>query len=350
MERDLIDTAFRRFLERATEDPTGHMVDLAPRPEGGNRRRPGARVLIAAAAVLAVVAGSVVASSGRNVRVVVRPAASTSPAVPSSASSSPTSVPLSSTSPAPTFIITTTSASTTTTAKTVSTATPSSSTLLGLLLDTVPVGAIDGAPVLAAVGPTLAFDQRGSGSIEAVAGGGRRFLPGGQQRTDYAVISRIGADVGALLPPRGRATVILVPQVDVGQRSVPDGRNIHTWFEIVSQEGPDHLVTGLQLQVDPEIGPYFGGAIHGVSFNYVLTPTDVAELGSGRLVTLSLDWTTTTGRLTLNERTLTEIALPPSSIVWTPTARLSIGGSASWGGGYFAAVNDSLQTFEIAAL
>ena len=58
----------------------------------------------------------------------------------------------------------------------------------------------------------------------------------------------------------------------------------------------------------------------------------------------------TVGRLVLNGRTLTEVALPGPAITWTPTARLSVGGSASWGAGYFAARDDGLRSFEVVAL
>lgn len=403
MASDPTDTALRRFLERATEDPVDNRVDtlveLAPRRIDSPRRRPaGRRLMLAAAAVVLVGAGVALAARERPVHLVAQPAASTesdganhevppttsgpgtgggTPAPPASAGppttvegvgrvmASPptiagsgeptTAAPAgsgsgSSSGSSPTTSVAPATSALATSVPTTSAPSPASpSTRLRLSLDSVLAGAGAGVRVLPAVGPALAVDQVGTGTIEAVPGGGRRFRPGGQQRTDYAVVSRIGADVGALVPAAGRATVVFVPQVDVAGRTVPTGRNIHTWFEIVSQEGPSNLVTGVLLQVDPEIGPYLAGAIQGVGFEYTLTPADVAELGRGRVVTLSLQWTATTGRLVLNDRTLTEVALPASSISWTSTARLSIGGSASWGGGYFAAHDDAIRSFEINA-
>lgn len=366
MEPEPDDDAFRRFLERATEDPPDRLVAINASLAGEERRTPARRgPLVAAAVVLAALGVGLAALRHQTTGVTIEPAATPAtttadpddPAVSGPALTAPpapvTSAPTTSVPGVPTLVEGVGRApegqTAPTTAGPVVTGVPAS-TLLRLDLDSVAADAPDGTPVPPAVGPDLHVERTGSGTMEAAPGGGRRFLPGGQQRTDHVVLTRVGADVGALVAPSGRATVVLAPLVDVAQRTSVTGRNIHTWFEIVSQDGPDDLVTGLLLQVDPEIGPYFGGAIDGVGFSYVLTPADVAELGAGRVVTLSLEWSPGSGRLVLNGRTLTEIALdgPPAS--WTPTARLSVGGSASWGAGYFTTRDDGLRSFELVAL
>lgn len=367
MEPEADHDAFRRFLERATEDPPDRLVAINARLAGEERRPPARRgPLMAAAVVLAALGVGLAALRHQTPGVTIEPAAppatttidSDEPAAsgpaPSATAAPTTSAPgvptlVEGVGQAPTGQTAPNTAQPTATAEPTVTASPAS-TLLHLDLDSVAADAPDGTPVPPAVGPDLHVERTGSGAMEAVAGGGRRFLPGGQQRTDHVVLTRVGADVGALVAPSGRATVMLVPQVDVAQRTSVTGRNIHTWFEIVSQDGPDDLVTGLLLQVDPEIGPYFGGAINGVGFSYVLAPADIAELGAGRAVTLSLEWSPGSGRLVLNGRTLTEIALSGPPPAWTPSARLSVGGSASWGAGYFASRDDGLRSFELVSL
>ena len=105
------------------------------------------------------------------------------------------------------------------------------------------------------------MERTGTGTMEAVAGGGRRFLPGGQQRTDYAVVSPGSGPTSERSWHRAVGPRWCSYPRSTWPADLHTGRNIHTWFEIVSQDGPDDLVTGLLLQVDPEIGPYFGGAI-----------------------------------------------------------------------------------------
>lgn len=118
-------------------------------------------------------------------------------------------------------------------------------------------------------------------------------------------------------------------------------------YELVSAEGAANIVTGVSLQIDPEIGPYFSVAIQGTHGEYTLSAADRADFAAGRSVTITLDWTTTTGRLLLDGRTVLEIALPPAPITWEPTARVSVGGSATYGGGYFSIHDDALTNVEI---
>lgn len=230
---------------------------------------------------------------------------------------------------------------------TASSVTPApSSSLLDVRFGALPT-VVDGATIVPTVGPPLRVDQVGNGFIEAVPGGGWRFLPGGQQRYDYAVIGKVGADVQILVPATGKAVATFVPLVSMTGRSVPTGRNIQTWFEVVSEEGLDHPVLGMSLQVDPEIGPYLTATIQGVSVEYTLSPAEQTEFDAGRTVQLAAEWTGTEGRLTLNGRVIATVVLPGPVIVWKPTARLSIGGSATWGGGYFSVHDDAYRSFVI---
>ena len=395
------DDAFRRFLERATDDPDG--AGLAPLPlRPPSQQRP-YRIVLAAAACVVVLIGTVVltrrsaterittrppaASPGNGsglptasaratvastgVGTTAAPSALTSAAVTSAAGSAspptttgvPPSDPASdSASVAPTVTAGATEplpvGATPTTASPdrspvltplPTTAPAPSSPRLRLDLAVVPPGAGNGTPVQPTAGPALHVEQVGAGAITAAVGvpGGRSFVPGGQQRTDYAVLTRVGADVAALAPATGRVTISFTSLGGLDERVSPTGRNIHTWYELVSAEGAANLVTGVSLQIDPEIGPYFSVAIAGTHGEYTLSAADRADFAAGRPVTIALEWTTTTGRLLLNGRTSLDIALQPASITWDPTARVSVGGSATYGGGYFSIHDDALSSIEI---
>jgi hypothetical protein len=405
------DAAFRRLLERATADPDT-AIDIAAFTDPTRRSRredlndeaevvplvhaqPShqlRRVLPYAAAVAVLIGGTVAALSNNADRVRTVPAAtgttvvlheSSTSVVPASTSTptmttstTPAAVPISepAVGPAPTETTTPTTitepptlvapetVSSTDPAASSSTIPPTSpppvttassvtsvpsSSVLDVRFGALPK-VVDGATIVPNVGPPLRVDQRGTGSIEAVAGGGWRFLPGGQQRYDYAVITKVGADVQALVPVTGKAVATFVPLVSMTGRSVPTGRNIQTWFEVVSEEGPDHPVLSMSLQVDPEIGPYLAATIQGVNVEHTLTDAEQSEFDAGRTVQLAAEWTGSEGRLTLNGRLIAKVALPGPGIVWKPTARLSIGGSATWGGGYFSVHDDAYRSFVIA--
>ncbi|MFV0259649.1 MAG: hypothetical protein ACK5PP_14530 [Acidimicrobiales bacterium] len=390
------DAAFRRFLERATEDPS--VPRLHPRPVLGDDRTPTPgrpplnRRLMAAAAVILIASLAVAAlmrPSGTTL--VSEPAASvdrtgpppsppdpdatvggttaTEPVppeagVPDAAPPDPT--PPGATTPDPTATdapaadgatnstgpsggpATAGGGGSGSTAPAPDGAAPISGARLSLDLSSVPEGAANGRTVTPTVGPSLTVERVGAGTI-AASGQGRVFGPGGQQRSDYAIVTRVGADVADLLPATGRASVTFTPRVDVLERSVPTGRNIHTWFQIVSEAGPDQLVTGVSLQVDPEIGPYLSGAIQGTDWEHTLSSAEITELSAGRPATISLTWASGQGRVLLNGGVMTSFPLDPAPVTWRSSARISVGGSATWGAGYFATHDDAIRRFEIVA-
>ncbi len=298
------DEAFARFLARATELPPQPasadgvtVVEL----DSARRRRPNRVPMLAAAAVLLVAGiGGWILARQDDARVL--------PAGPIEAAAS-----------------------------------------LTLDLDAVAVPAADGAVVTPEVGPSLEFDVVGLGTIEAVADGGRRFLPGGQQRDDYAILTAMGGPVANLFDAvEGQVEVVITPLVDMAERTTPTGRNINTYLDVVRDELSDQNVFGLSLNVDPEIGPYLSGHIRAVPFLYVLQPADIADFAASQEVILGLRWSNGVGSLVLNGRVVDSVQIPSSStIVWTDSARLSIGGSANFGGGYFAIHDDSVLSVAV---
>ncbi|MFV0523162.1 MAG: hypothetical protein ACK5RL_01535 [Acidimicrobiales bacterium] len=399
---DRRDEAFRRFLDRATEDPTVPRLDPVPvadldRTAAASARPPLNRRLLVAAAVILIASGTVVAlirPSGTTL--VGEPAAST-PSVDSTVAPTPSAGPDpvdgTTTGPGPSLpeatepesdraptgssgavgpdanatdrvsgsggdggpvspggapSATPGPAAPGSTGPATTATVPASGTRLALDLGAVPRDAANGRTVHPSVGPALTVERAGAGTIET-DGQGRVFGPGGQQRTDYAIVTLVGADVADLIPASGRATVTFTPRVDVLSRTVTTGRNIHTWFEIVSEAGPDQLVTGVSLQVDPEIGPYLSGAVQGTRWEHTLSSPEIAELASGRSATLTLTWTAGQGRVLLNGRAVTSFSLDRGPVTWRSSARLSVGGSATWGAGYFTTHDDAVRRFEIVA-
>lgn len=295
------DDAFRRFLERATEDP----IELDDGARPGIITMPGSRrrlvwALAAAAVVALAVVGLVRRDDGRNV---------------SAGPIGPTPVPV-----------------------------------LVLEAAQIPAGADDGTPVAPGVGPELRVEVSGAGSIEATDDG-PRFEAGGQQRDDHAIVTLTGDDVAPLVSSEaGALTVRLVPLVGIDARTTPTGRNIVTFAEVTADETDDHLVLGVSLHLDPEIGPYLAGAIDATSYLHVLTFEEQARFSAGRAVELVLDWSDGVGTVSLDGEVLERITLDDAEPEWTDAARLAIGGSATFGGGYFTMHQDALVSVELLGL
>ncbi len=202
------------------------------------------------------------------------------------------------------------------------------------------------------VGPNLSLEVRGGGRAETPDGptGGVRFVPGGQQRSDVAFLTATGEQLRELFTPEsGSVSIRLRPTADLVDRTTPTGRNISTYVQLVTEatNDPDRITAttslGVSLHVDPEIGPYLAVTLNGGSTSIALPELRHREFDANRKVVIKIVWSKGNASVVLNEMNLHKFVYPLAPSTFTPSARLSVGASADYGAGYFAAHDDLLQ-------
>jgi hypothetical protein len=229
------------------------------------------------------------------------------------------------------------------------------STQLDLELNALTISATGQTPktIKPSRGPQLAVVVRGSGRVDAPGDKteGRRFLFGGNQSTNTAFLTSRGTRLGSLFSPiGGQLSIETTSLVDLNQRTSPMGRNDAIYLQFVGDDQPrtdsERLAThllGVVLVIDPVIGPYLSVTLNGGGHSYLISAKQRLAFSSGRNVVLGLRWARGEAKLLINNKVVDTFAYPTAPKVVTRRARLSIGASADFGAGLFAAHDDSLR-------
>jgi hypothetical protein len=211
-------------------------------------------------------------------------------------------------------------------------------------------------------GPALDLVVTNRGSVQQTKlGQGWTFLNGGQQRNDTAYLTVTGRNAAGLFKPNGgRLSITFTSQRSLDVRRVKTGRNVRTYVQLTSddtasQRGdplPSDLVR-LSLSIDPEIGPYLTIGVAGVSTTHALTVGQQRAFDSGKRVVLDVVWANGSATAWLNGVTVATLNFDADlvdlvkSAASDTRARLSIGASADFGGGYFSVLDDRLEKIQI---
>jgi hypothetical protein len=208
-------------------------------------------------------------------------------------------------------------------------------------------------------GPALDLVVTNRGGVQQTKlGQGWTFLRGGQQRKDTAYLTVTGPNAAGLFKPNGgRLSITFTSQRSLEAREVKTGRNTRMYVQLTSddtasQRGdplPSDLVR-LSLSIDPEIGPYLTIGVAGVSTTHALTAAQQRAFDSGKRVVLDVVWASGSATTRLNGVTVATLnfdadLVEPAALA--TRARLSIGASADFGGGYFSVLDDRLEKIEI---
>ncbi len=222
-------------------------------------------------------------------------------------------------------------------------------TSLDLSMQQVPVGSTDGQSVTPTVGPSMATVVSGSGSIGA-RGSGRYFLAGGQQRTDTAYVTT-NASIDTLIDgSAGSVSITSVSRTSLAARTSISGRNRSTLVHVVShgEASVENDVVRVDLVTESGETPFLAANVNGVSDGIALTGANARRFNAGSRTALSVQWSNGTATLRVGNIILKSWTIPATPTVWGAGARLAIGASADWGGGYFSSRHDAIERVVVA--
>ncbi len=220
---------------------------------------------------------------------------------------------------------------------------------LRVTLDDLPLPAANGDRYPTTNAHDLSVVVVGAGAIGGdPAFGGRTFGVGGQQRDNTAYLTERGVLAGQLVDTQyGAVTVTVTPTKSVPDLVVPTGRNMRTYVHVVADDtaaanGGDPKQQELllvQMGIDPDKRVLLIASVNNNDASVVLSEEQQKMFAAGQPVTIRLSWESGTSTLSLNDAVAGTFPYRMEGPNITDRARLSIGASADYAGGYFSSAD-----------
>jgi hypothetical protein len=187
--------------------------------------------------------------------------------------------------------------------------------------------------------------ERGRGTVRST-GAGAVFSIGGQQNSDTSFVQFDSATLAGGFPASGRVEVSLVSELDLNDRTSPEGREQFAY--VGAATGPTASDAALSMMIVTDEVPYLSVRVGGA---LLIVPFDEIETAwrPGNTVTVAAEWTPTSLQVWINGTQSTADATGMPGVVALDAAGfVTIGAAAELGGGYFSSAADALTsvTFE----